>query len=126
MTNDNLIYFGTASNPNPYEQDATPEQIAERQRKIDDLVDHLLSGKCKPSDLLQEDCFDLVDMLIVALWAKLNIPDRTPYEECVAMRYSNALGISEDACIRRATWLIDSGNNTVTMDIKKKLGVDYE
>lgn len=116
MTNDDLIYFGTASNPNPYEQDATPEQAAERQRKIDALVDHLLSGKCKPSDLLQEDCFDLVDMIV----AELASDEYTNDFDC----WMGILQILRDTCKRRATWLIDSGNNTVTMDIKKKLGVE--
>lgn len=114
MDKDSHIYFGTASNPNPYEQDATPEQIAERQRKIDELVDHLLSGKCKPSDLLQEDCYDLVDMIIYQAF-RANEKDDD--------RILSVRKLIGDACTRSATWLIDSGNTTVTLAIKKKLGI---
>jgi hypothetical protein len=112
---DTHIYHGTASNPNPHEQDATPEQIAARQEKIDALVDHLMSGKCKPSDLLQEDCYDLVDQ-IVTIFA-----DR---ELNFAGRYMGIENVIDEYCTRAATWLVDSGNNTVTIAIKKKLGVE--
>jgi hypothetical protein len=112
---DTHIYHGTASNPNPYEQDATPEQIAARQEKIDTLVDHLMSGKCKPSDLLQEDCSDLVDQ-IIALVANIEIDMGDTYYEIS--------GTIESYCRRSATWLVDSGNNTATIAIKKKLGVE--
>jgi hypothetical protein len=105
---DTHIYHGTASNPNPYEQDATPEQIAARQEKIDALVDHLMSGKCKPSDLLQEDCYDLVDQMAAAF------KDANDGGDLVSIMY--------DYCVRSATWLVDSGNNTVTIAIKKNLG----
>jgi hypothetical protein len=112
---DTHIYHGTASNPNPHEQDATPEQIASRQEKIDSLVDHLMSGKCKPSDLLQEDCYDLMDQ-IVAIMANMEID----FEN----NYFLIRGVINDYCTRSATWLVDSGNNTVTIAIKKKLGVE--
>jgi hypothetical protein len=113
---DTHIYHGSASNPNPYEQDATPEQIAARQEKIDALVDHLMSGKCKPSDLLQEDCYDLLDMIVAIL------SDNTASE--YEWQRSIVKERIEEACTRSATWLVDSGNNTVTIAIKKKLGVE--
>jgi heme-binding NEAT domain protein len=34
------------------------------------------------------------------------------------------VSIMYDYCVRSATWLVDSGNNTVTLAIKKKLGVE--
>jgi hypothetical protein len=105
---DTHIYHGTASNPNPYEQDATPEQIAARQEKIDALVDHLMSGKCKPSDLLQEDCYDLVDQII---------------SDMNSVEFESPREVIRDYCTRAATWLVDSGNTTVTIAIKKKLGI---
>jgi hypothetical protein len=106
---DTHIYHGTASNPNPHEQDATPEQIAARQEKIDALVDHLMSGKFKPSDLLQEDCSDLVDQIVVLL------AEHRHFDVCHLIR---------EYCNRSATWLVDSGNTTVTIAIKNRLGVE--
>jgi hypothetical protein len=35
-------------------------------------------------------------------------------------------GVIESYCTRSATWLVDSGNNTVTIAIKRKLGVNDE
>jgi hypothetical protein len=107
---DTHIYHGTASDPNPYEQDATPEQIAARQEKIDALVDHLMSGKCKPSDLLQEDCYDLVDQMVAESAGKRD--EDAPY-------YFVMHGYFK----RSATWLVDSPETTATIAIKKKLGI---
>jgi hypothetical protein len=103
------IYHGTASNPNPHEQDATPEQIAARQERIDAMVDHLMSGKCKPSDLLQEDCYDLVDQMVAALKT--------------ADDGGDVVSILHDYCVRSATWLVDSPETTATIAIKKRLGI---
>jgi hypothetical protein len=112
---DTHIYHGTASDPNPYEQDATPEQIAARQEKIDALVDHLMSGKCKPSELLQEDCYDLVDQIVVVI------------SECESVEtlWEDIHDLMSEYCTRSATWLVDSPETTATIAIKKKLGIDY-
>jgi hypothetical protein len=116
---DTNIYHGTASNPNPYEQDATPEQIAARQEKIDALVDHLMSGKCKPSDLLQEECYDLVDQIVVML--------ADAFKEGEMQRVgSNVSCVMSEYCERSATWLVDSPETTATIAIKKKLGIANE
>lgn len=117
---DHHIHHGTSTNPNPHEEDMTPEQIAERQERIDALVDHLLSGDCNPSDLLLDDCYDLLDMIVAILscdendnegheftWQRMAIKERI-----------------DDACTRSAAWLIDQGNTTVSLAIKKKLGVE--
>lgn len=114
---DTHIHHGTASNPNPHEQDATPEQIAARQEKIDALVDHLMSGKCKPSDLLQEDCYDLVDQIVVIL--------EESYVQGEMQRSAIVIqDVIYDYCKRSATWLVDSPETTATIEIKKKLGVE--
>ena len=114
---DHHIHHGTATNPNPHEQDATPEQIAERQERIDALVDHLLSGKCKPSDLLQDDCYDLLDMIVSIM------NENGKEDDYMQIRYCDIDMLITDACTRSATWLIDQGNTTVSLAIKKKLGV---
>lgn len=108
------IHYGTRQTPNPYEADMSPEEAKARQEKIDELVDHLLSGKCKPSDLLQEDCYDLVDMIIYQAFRANERDDD---------RILNVRDLIGDACTRSATWLIDQGNTTVSLAIKKKLGV---
>lgn len=109
-SHDHHIHHGTSTNPNPHEEDMTPEQIAERLERIDALVDHLLSGKCKPSDLLQEDCYDLLDMIVIDLFVDMYPDDARQH----------IIGALE----RSAIWLIDQGNTTVSLAIKKKLGVE--